>query len=51
MTVLGTYIRDIIKLNPHNYRIFGPDEALSNRLSHIFEVTNRKWNGETIKGD
>ncbi len=51
MTVLGTFIRDIIKLNPHNYRIFGPDEALSNRLSHIFEVTNRKWNGETIKGD
>ena len=51
MTVLGTFIRDIIKLNPHNYRIFGPDEALSNRLSHVFEVTNRKWNGETIKGD
>ena len=51
MTVLGTFIRDIIKLNPHNYRIFGPDEALSNRLSHVFEVTNRKWNGETVKGD
>ena len=51
MTVLGEFLKDIIKLNPHNYRIFGPDEALSNRLSHIFEVTNRKWNGETIKGD
>ena len=51
MTVLGEFIRDIIKLNPNNYRIFGPDEALSNRLSHVFEVTNRKWNGETIKGD
>ena len=51
MTVLGTFIRDIIKLNPHNYRIFGPDEALSNRLSHVFEVANRKWNGETVKGD
>ena len=51
MTVLSSFIRDIIKLNPHNYRIFGPDEALSNRLSHVFEVTNRKWNGEVIKGD
>lgn len=51
MTVLGTFIRDIVKLNPNNYRIFGPDEALSNRLNHVFEVTNRKWNGETIKGD
>ena len=51
MTILGTFIRDIIKLNPDNYRIFGPDEALSNRLGAIFEVTNRKWNGETIKGD
>ena len=51
MTVLGSFIRDIIKLNPNNYRIFGPDEALSNRLGAVFEVTNRKWNGETIKGD
>ncbi len=51
MTVLGTFIRDIIKLNPNNYRIFGPDEALSNRLGAIFEVTNRKWNAETIRGD
>ena len=51
MTNLGSFIRDIIKLNPHNYRIFGPDEALSNRLGAIFEVTNRKWNGETVRTD
>ncbi len=51
MTVLSKFIRDIIKLNPNNYRIFGADEALSNRLTHIFEVTNRKWNGEKIKED
>lgn len=51
MMQLSTFIRDIVKFNPHNYRIFGPDEALSNRLNHVFEVTNRKWNGETIKGD
>ncbi len=51
MTELGKFIRDIVNLNRDNYRIFGPDEALSNRLSHVFEVTNRKWNGEIIKGD
>ena len=47
MMELGYFIRDIIKLNENkkNFRIFGPDEALSNRLNHIFEVTNRQWNG------
>lgn len=42
---LGPYLRDIIKLNQehHNFRIFGPDEAISNRLEAIFEVTNRQW--------
>ena len=50
MIELGNYIRDIIKLNKdkHNFRVFAPDEALSNRLNHIFETDNRKWNA-TIK--
>ena len=51
MMELGKFIRDIVKRNPDNYKIFGPDEALSNRLNYVFEVTNRKWNGETISGD
>ena len=51
MMELGSFIRDIVKNNPDNFKIFGPDEALSNRLNHVFEVTNRKWNGETINGD
>ena len=51
MMELGNYIRDVIKNNPNNFKIFGPDEALSNRLNHVFEATNRKWNGETIDGD
>jgi len=51
MMTLSLFIRDIVKLNKDNYRIFGPDEALSNRLNHVFEVTNRKWNGEVIKSD
>lgn len=43
MIELGNYVRDVIKNNPHNFRITGPDETMSNRLSHIFETTNRQW--------
>ena len=50
---LSRYIRDVFALNQENknFRIFGPDEAMSNRLYHIFEVTNRTWNGRIIKSD
>lgn len=50
---LGYFIRDIIKLNENkkNFRIFGPDEALSNRLNHVFEATNRQWNGIRYDND
>ena len=53
MMELGKFVRDIIKLNENakNFRIFGPDEALSNRLNHVFEVTNRQWNGITYDND
>ena len=46
MIELGKYIKDIIKLNKekHNFKIFAPDETLSNRLNYIFEETTRKWN-------
>ena len=48
---LSKYIKDVIQLNPNNFRIFGPDEALSNRLSHVFEVTNRQWMDEIYEDD
>ena len=53
MKVLGEFVRDIVKLNDRerNFRIFGPDEALSNRLNAVFEVTNRQWNLEMVKSD
>lgn len=53
MKVLGNYVRDVIKFNEdkRNFRVFGPDEALSNRLNPIFEVTNRQWNGKTYAYD
>jgi xylulose-5-phosphate/fructose-6-phosphate phosphoketolase len=44
--VLGPFLRDIVKLNDlqRNFRIFGPDETLSNGLGALFEATNRQWN-------
>ena len=51
MMELGKYVRDVIKLNPNNFRIFGPDEALSNRLNYAFEETNRQWNATMIPND
>jgi len=43
--VLGEMLRDVVELNreQRNFRIFGPDETLSNRLNAVFEVTNRQW--------
>lgn len=53
MIELGGYVRDTFKLNDEakNFRIFGPDETMSNRLGKAFEVTNRNWNSETVEGD
>ena len=51
--VLGPFLRDVIKLNedPRNFRVFGPDETISNRLEAVFEVTNRQWEAETVEND
>lgn len=43
MIEFGKFARDIITANPHNFRIFGPDETKSNRLNEVFDVTNRQW--------
>jgi xylulose-5-phosphate/fructose-6-phosphate phosphoketolase len=49
--VLGTFLRDIMKMNPDQFRLFGPDEVASNRLQAVFEVTNRQWDAERRDGD
>ncbi len=50
---LGPYLRDVIKLNQDrsNFRIFGPDETVSNRLEAVFEATNRQWNARVRQND
>jgi xylulose-5-phosphate/fructose-6-phosphate phosphoketolase len=51
--VLGVFLRDVAKLNreQRNFRIFGPDETLSNRLGAVFEVTNRQWDARQQDND
>ncbi|HEY8678080.1 MAG TPA: phosphoketolase family protein [Candidatus Dormibacteraeota bacterium] len=49
--VLGAYLRDVIKRNPRNFRLMGPDETASNRLSAVFETTNRAWQAERLPTD
>ncbi len=53
MQELGKFVRDIMKLNmdARNFRVFGPDETMSNKLSAVFEVTNRDFNGERLESD
>ena len=49
--VLGTFLRDVIKRNPQTFRLFGPDETASNRLSPVFEATDRAWMAERLETD
>ncbi|HTT71433.1 MAG TPA: phosphoketolase family protein [Anaeromyxobacteraceae bacterium] len=49
--VLGAFLRDVMKRNPDRFRVTAPDEAASNRLSALFEVTGRTWVGETLPED
>ncbi len=49
--VLGTWLRDVIGQNPETFRIVGPDETASNRLTPVFEATNRAWVAETLPTD
>ena len=53
MKVLGTFVRDIYKLNKDakNFRSFGPDETSSNRLNPLFDVDNRSWCGDILPED
>ncbi|WP_454293861.1 phosphoketolase family protein [Salana multivorans] len=49
--VLGEWLREVIRLNPTNFRIFGPDETASNRLQAVFGATDKAWNAELHPGE
>ncbi|WP_165065699.1 phosphoketolase family protein [Marisediminicola senii] len=43
-TELGKWLADVIRENPDNFRIFGPDETASNRLQAVYTATDKQWN-------
>jgi xylulose-5-phosphate/fructose-6-phosphate phosphoketolase len=49
--VLGGWLRDVVRVNSDRFRIMGPDETASNRLSAVFEVTDRAWVAERLQTD
>jgi phosphoketolase len=51
--VTGTFLRDVMKLNltARNFRVFGPDETAANRLTPVFEITDRAFTGEILESD
>jgi xylulose-5-phosphate/fructose-6-phosphate phosphoketolase len=49
--VLGAWLRDVTAANPDTFRIMGPDETASNRLSAVFETTDRAWMAQRVEGD
>ncbi len=48
---LGRFLRDILRQNPKNFRVFGPDETTSNRLDAIYEATKKLWLADTLPED
>jgi xylulose-5-phosphate/fructose-6-phosphate phosphoketolase len=49
--VLGGFLRDVMRRNPTEFRVMGPDETASNRLGALFDVTDRAWNAERLPTD
>lgn len=49
--ISGEFLRDVMKMNPQTFRVMGPDETASNRLSALFEVTDRAWMAERLPED
>jgi xylulose-5-phosphate/fructose-6-phosphate phosphoketolase len=51
--VLGAFLRDLARINQdqRNFRLFGPDETLSNLLGDVFQATNRQWDARTETND
>ena len=49
--VLGVFLRDVIARNGDRFRLMGPDETASNRLTAVFDVTDKVWDAITLPGD
>jgi xylulose-5-phosphate/fructose-6-phosphate phosphoketolase len=48
---LGEFLRDILRMNPENFRVFGPDETASNKLDAVYEASPKTWMAERFPED
>jgi xylulose-5-phosphate/fructose-6-phosphate phosphoketolase len=48
---LGEMLRDILRANPDNFRVFGPDETSSNKLQAVYEASKKTWLAEYLPQD
>lgn len=48
---LGQLLRDVLRANIHNFRVFGPDETSSNKLHAVYEATGKTWLADYLPGD
>ena len=48
---LGTWLTEVMRRNPGNFRLFGPDEVASNRLQAVYDVTAKQWNADLLDSD
>jgi xylulose-5-phosphate/fructose-6-phosphate phosphoketolase len=48
---LGEYLRDVLRLNPHTFRVFGPDETASNRLQAVYQASKKTWMADFLPED
>jgi len=51
MALFGTFSREVMRENPHNFRAFGPDETESNKLAAMYDVGKKVWMGEYFDED
>jgi xylulose-5-phosphate/fructose-6-phosphate phosphoketolase len=49
--ILGNFLKDVVEKNPNNFRIMGPDETASNRLTPVFDATNKTWDAQIVPDD
>ncbi len=48
---LGALLRDVLRKNPDNFRVFGPDETKSNKLDAVYEATKKTWLADMLPED
>jgi xylulose-5-phosphate/fructose-6-phosphate phosphoketolase len=48
---LGELLRDVMKANPTNFRMFGPDETASNRLQAVYQASKKTWMADLLPED